>query len=462
MSSSQWIGRYRVERRLGTGAFGVVWLAHDDRLQAPVAIKVMAENWAYRLDIRERFLSEARLLRRAASDGLVQVFDIGEHSEDRPYFVMEYADRGTLEDRLTAGPLPVAEALRLTAAATRGAAALHRAGAVHRDIKPSNVLVATAPDGGERVLVADLGLAKSLAQASGLTLTVGSAGYAAPEQLDQSDGIDARADVYSLGALLYHLLTGVVPGPPGKIVAPDRLRPGLPPEIRRAVLRALESDRERRWPTAAAFALELERLAGQAGAGAGRRRRRIGPVRLVAALTTLAVVALGTVAAVRWQADPAPPAVERVSDATGRIHVDVPTAWAGQLAGSGWTPKALGLPDHHSAGLTVAGDVARWPDLGSGVSGVFVGLGADRGLVDRVGTIGHRACRYEGSRTYTDASWHGRVRTWSSCGTAGRSLEEIGLTPVRDGAPQAYVQIRRGTGGDDPTDRILHSLRVSG
>ncbi|MYV54485.1 serine/threonine-protein kinase, partial [Streptomyces sp. SID3212] len=264
MSSPQWIGRYRVERRLGTGAFGVVWLAHDDRLQAPVAIKVMAENWAYRLDIRERFLSEARLLRRAASDGLVQVFDIGEHSEDRPYFVMEYADRGTLEDRLAAGPLPVAEALRLTAAATRGVAALHRAGAVHRDIKPSNVLVATAPDGGERVLVADLGLAKSLAQASGLTLTVGSAGYAAPEQLDQSDGIDARADVYSLGALLHHLLTGAVPGPPGKIVPPDRLRPGLAPAVRRAVLRALESDRERRWPTAEAFALELERLAGQA------------------------------------------------------------------------------------------------------------------------------------------------------------------------------------------------------
>ncbi|MET9479543.1 serine/threonine-protein kinase [Streptomyces sp. NPDC006638] len=462
MSSPQWIGRYRVERRLGTGAFGVVWLAHDDRLQAPVAIKVMAENWAYRLDIRERFLSEARLLRRAASDGLVQVFDIGEHSEDRPYFVMEYADRGTLEDRLAAGPLPVAEALRLTAAATRGAAALHRAGAVHRDIKPSNVLVATAPDGGERVLVADLGLAKSLAQASGLTLTVGSAGYAAPEQLDQSDGIDARADVYSLGALLHHLLTGVVPGPPGKIVPPDRLRPGLPPAVRRAVLRALESDRERRWPTAEAFARELERLAAPAdGHPAGRRPRRARPGRLLAAVATLAVVALGAVAAVRWQTDPPTPAVQRVSDATGRIQVDVPAAWAGQLAGSGWTPEALGLPDHHAPGLTVAGDVRRWPDLGAEVSGVFVGLGADRDLADRVDAISHRACRYDGSRTFSDASWHGRIRTWSSCGTAGRSLEEVALTPVRDGAPQAYVQIRRGA-GDDPTDRILRSLRVSG
>ncbi len=91
MPPPQQIGRYRVERILGTGAFGVVWLAYDDRLRAPVAIKVMAENWAYRMDVRERFLTEARLLRKTNSPRVVQVYDIGEPDDDRPYFVMEYA-----------------------------------------------------------------------------------------------------------------------------------------------------------------------------------------------------------------------------------------------------------------------------------------------------------------------------------------------------------------------------------
>src|SRR4051794_1297744 len=112
MSSPRLIGRYRVERPLGSGSFALVWLAHDDDLEAPVAIKVLAENWAHRMDLRERFLTEARMLRAAASHRVVQVYDIGELPDGRPYFVMEYADGGTLEDR-TGGSVPVTEALRL-------------------------------------------------------------------------------------------------------------------------------------------------------------------------------------------------------------------------------------------------------------------------------------------------------------------------------------------------------------
>ena len=258
------IGRYRLEKPLGSGAFGVVWMAHDDSLQAPVAIKVMADNWAQRLDLRERFLSEARLLRQAASPRVVQVHDIGELPDERPYFVMEYADGGTLEDLLADGPLPVDEALRLAAEAARAVAVLHEAGILHRDVKPSNMLIRSELGARRRrLLVADLGLAKSLAHASGLTMTAGSAGYMAPEQAEPGGGIDERADVYGLGALAYHLLTGSVPASPGKVVPPGRLRTGLPDRAERSIMRALQPDRARRWPSATAFADELGTVAEQ-------------------------------------------------------------------------------------------------------------------------------------------------------------------------------------------------------
>lgn len=465
MPSPEMIGRYRIERRLGAGAFGVVWLAHDDRLDAPVAIKVMAENWSYRMDIRERFLSEARLLRRATSGGVVQVFDIGELSDDRPYFVMEYADGGTLEDRLTAGPLPIPEALRLTAQAARGAATLHEAGILHRDIKPSNVLLASGAEGQQRVLLADLGLAKNLAQASGLTVIAGSTGYMAPELTDPVDGIDERADVYSLGALLYHLLTGTTPAPPGKNLRPDELRPGVPRDVQRAVLRAMEPDRERRRPTAKAFADELDRLAGDAPEQPpARTKRRIRRPYVITAVALAAAVALGAVLTARALDGSTAPSRERVQDATGRISVAVPAAWAGQLIGAGWAPASLGLKDQRQPGLTVAHDARHWTDLSADVSGVFVGLSTDPALPARVKAIGHRDCAYRGSRAYEDKSWHGQVRTWSSCGTPGKSLEEIALAPVAGDQPQVYVQIRSDDSTDSTasTDRILRELRVTG
>ncbi|MET8772767.1 serine/threonine-protein kinase [Streptomyces sp. NPDC004658] len=457
------IGRHRLERPLGSGAFATVWLAHDPELQAPVAVKVLAENWAHRLDVRERFLSEARLLRRAGTSRVVQVYDIGELPDGRPYFVMEYAAGGTLADLPAGGPLPVREALALTAEAARGAAALHEAGIVHRDIKPTNVLLHTAPDGTRRVLLADLGLAKSLAQASVLTLAAGSAGYRPPEQAEPGEGIDERADVYSLGAVGYELLTGTVPGAPGKVIPPRRLRPELGADVERALLRALEPDRARRWPGALAFADELDRLAAGPSVRPARRldgvRGRLTTVTLAVA-AVLAATAAAVAVTVALHRDGGTDDGVRVADVTGRVSLRVPAGWGRELRDSGWNPHALGLKAGHEPGLVVADDLSRWSDLDSPVDGVFVGVGGHGDVTARVRTLAHPGCRYTGAHDFTDAHWHGLVRAWSGCPDGG-SVTESALVPA-DGAaqPQVYVQVRERAGGD-ATDGLLRSLRAA-
>lgn len=249
-------GRYRVERRIGSGSFATVWLAHDEVLDAPVAVKVLADNWAHRLDVRERFEEEARILRRADSDRVVRVHDIGELDDGRPYFVMTYADRGTLADRLAEGPVPVPVALRHAADVARGLAVLHEVGVIHRDINPANVLLRSGRGGvGERVLVADLGLAKAAARGSGFTLTVGTPGYMAPEQAS-GGGVTRRTDVYAVGALLWHLLTGTAP-------ELDRPLPvaSLPPAVDAVVRQALARRPEDRFPSAGALGDALDAAA---------------------------------------------------------------------------------------------------------------------------------------------------------------------------------------------------------
>ena len=156
MSIPPQVGRYRIARPVGAGAFATVWLAYDDELHSPVAVKVLADNWCQRADIRGRFRQEARFMRQVDSDHLVRVLDIGELPDGRPYLVMTYAAGGTLADRLAGGPMPVRAALRIAADIARAVAVLHDSGVLHRDLKPSNVLFDPTP-AGDRVLVADLG-----------------------------------------------------------------------------------------------------------------------------------------------------------------------------------------------------------------------------------------------------------------------------------------------------------------
>ncbi|MFC4913369.1 serine/threonine-protein kinase [Actinomadura gamaensis] len=265
MSFPSTVGRYRIDRALGSGAFASVWLGHDDALDSLVAIKVLNGSLLDDLDVRNRFLEEARILRRADSERLVRVHDIGELPDGRPYFVMSYADRGTLADRMKRRPLPVAEALALAENTAYGVEVINTLGVIHRDLKPSNVLFQSTPDGGEKLLIADLGLAKALAHASGaFTLPVGTPGYMSPEQARFGGGLDVRADVYGLGALTFHMLTGRPPTQAPIRVPPSELREGLPAGTDEVVMRALEVEREKRWPTAEAFAEALAELRAKA------------------------------------------------------------------------------------------------------------------------------------------------------------------------------------------------------
>ncbi len=261
------LGRLRRVERIGAGGFATVWLYRDDQLDSQVAVKALADNWAQREDVRERFLEEARILRRADSDHVVRVYDIGE-AEGTPYFVMSYADRGSLAMLLDPGaPLPVDQVVDLITQAGEGVTVLHRNGVIHRDLKPQNLLLRTAPGGGTRVQVADLGVAKAMLHASGLTQVVGTPAYMAPEQAT-GFGIDQRADVHALGAVAYHLLTGrlVRDGGFASLAAPE-LPPapsrlvGSPQAIDDVLFRALDPDPERRWPDVPTFTAALRAAA---------------------------------------------------------------------------------------------------------------------------------------------------------------------------------------------------------
>ncbi|HEV7626070.1 MAG TPA: serine/threonine-protein kinase, partial [Streptomyces sp.] len=258
------LGRYVVRRRLGSGGFATVWLAHDEQLDAEVAIKVLADNWAHDESVRHRFLEEGRFLRRVESEHVVQVHDVGELEDGRPFLVLTYADRGTLADRLKKEPLPIEPAVGVIVQVGRGLQALHRRGLLHRDVKPANVLFRST-DEGERAVLSDLGLGKSLDEVSRITMPGGTPSYVAPEQA-MGERLDQRADQYSLGAVAYAALTGRSPhqvdglGAAGRVNAPpppSSLGFDIPDKIDAAIVRALDPDREKRWPDVESFAREL-------------------------------------------------------------------------------------------------------------------------------------------------------------------------------------------------------------
>ena len=226
------IGRYRVEGVIGSGGFATVYRARDERLDAPVALKVLAENRSLDAEVRERFVAEGHLLRRIGGADLVAVHDLGETDRQQPFLVLDLADQGDLAQRVAQrrgqGWEPTEGDVLLVARFLADAlGAVHGCHVVHRDIAPANVLIrsrvapamdvrhASLLDVDESFVLADLGLSKDLARHSGFTVGGGTSGFTPPEQRSASARIDARADLWSASAVLVWLLTDQPPDDAG-------------------------------------------------------------------------------------------------------------------------------------------------------------------------------------------------------------------------------------------------------
>ncbi|MEZ0580571.1 serine/threonine-protein kinase [Nocardioides sp. MH1] len=256
------IGRFVVLERIGVGAHAAVYRAEDPVLEQLVAIKVLSATVAFDVDGRERFIKEARLMRRIDSPRTATVYDVGQLPDGRPYLVLELAERGTLDDRideldLSQQRIGVPDVRAVVSALGTALAVIHDRGVVHRDIKPSNVLIRPAPEGhapdgrpggallrdDDFVILADFGLAKALDSTRQVTAAAGTPAYMAPEQAAIGARIDGRADIYAASAVVAELLDRT-PGPRDARVAA-------------AVARGMARDREERQPDARSWAHDL-------------------------------------------------------------------------------------------------------------------------------------------------------------------------------------------------------------
>jgi serine/threonine-protein kinase len=273
------IGPYQVVREIGRGGMGVVYLGHDAKLDRPVAIKALSEDVAGGPEHLGRFEREARVLASLSHGNIATVYGF-EESGGEHFIVMEFVEGHTLADRLADGPLPVNEALTITAQIAAGVEAAHDAGVVHRDLKPGNVII--RPDGTPKVL--DFGLARELPSRSSQSelreaptlprsftregVSIGTPGYMSPEQV-RGMTVDRRTDVFAFGCILYECLTGQLAFAGAtthdSIAAilerePDwtTLPPGTPPTVQLLLRRMLQKDRRRRLRDIGDARIEIE------------------------------------------------------------------------------------------------------------------------------------------------------------------------------------------------------------
>jgi serine/threonine-protein kinase len=262
------IGNYQIKAKLGEGGMGTVYLGEHPLIGKRVAVKVLLEELSANQQIVDRFFNEAKAVNNIGHQNIVDVVDFGtlksETGHDIVYFIMEYLDGESLAARIKRQGLTQRETLHIMQQSCSALAASHQKGIVHRDLKPDNIYL--CPRGGDKnfVKILDFGIAKltgdggnSMKTRTGLV--IGTPAYMSPEQCEGKGLIDHRSDVYSLGVLMYELLTGRVPFPGdgfGEILVahltrqpelPSSINPDVTPELEAIVLHAIEKDRNRRF-----------------------------------------------------------------------------------------------------------------------------------------------------------------------------------------------------------------------
>ena len=281
------LGIYRIEREIGRGGMGVVYLAHDPTLKRKVAVKVLSPELAADPEYVARFEREATSLAQVRHPNLIHIYGVGCENA-KHYIAMEYIRGKNVGEILREqGPLPLRQTLRILGQVLAALDKVHAAGIVHRDLKPANIMI----DEDKRAILMDFGLAKPRGDRSVTTsnILIGTPEYMAPELAEGRDA-DFRSDVYALAIILFEMLTADVPFKAPSAVATlreqlekpppslTRILPGLPPQVDVVLNKALAKQPEQRYPTVRAMAADLRVVARAAGVTTSRTRPRAGAV----------------------------------------------------------------------------------------------------------------------------------------------------------------------------------------
>ncbi|WP_437726691.1 serine/threonine-protein kinase [Sorangium sp. So ce861] len=271
------LGKYTIERVLGQGGMGTVLAARHRELGELFAIKLLLPQALANTNATERFVREARAAVRLKGDHVVRVHDVGKLETGAPYMVMEHLVGSDLQQVvLDRGPLPVDEAVDYVLQACEAVAEAHAHGIVHRDLKPANLFLTRRPNGAPWVKVLDFGISKQLSP-DHIDLTksgalIGSPFYMSPEQMVRARRVDTRSDIWSMGVVLHHLVTGKLPFPAEDLtevvahvlqeepIPPSQQRPGLPGEVDTVVALCLQKRPEHRFQTIDELAAALRVL----------------------------------------------------------------------------------------------------------------------------------------------------------------------------------------------------------
>ncbi|CAN5752011.1 hypothetical protein BH20ACT12_BH20ACT12_02010 [soil metagenome] len=369
--------RYVLVQSLGIGGMGEVYLAHDEVLDRDVALKVLRKRYANDEGSAERFRREALSAASLSHPNIVQVYNRGEAEDGTSYIVMEYVSGGTLSEQIEeSGPFEAGKAAAVAAQIAEALGAAHERGVIHRDIKPQNVLMGSSGD----LKVTDFGIARATVSNSASSAVFGTAGYISPEQA-MGEPVGPASDLYSLGVVLYEMLTGELPYTADNSIAvcmkhvteplrpPRELNPAIPEEMNALVVKLLAKDPAERYGSAGELLADLEPqredlppVFGAAGAttlalrkgprtaprrGREARRRRTSRTLAVAAVA-MSVLLLGTVLPGLLQRGAARELLPRTQQVANGF-IDPPakaTATTGETDASatGPTSATLGVP----------------------------------------------------------------------------------------------------------------------